>query len=355
MNEQRLAIIHTLLHQAGHLSEWKTLTPLSGDGSDRPFFRLDLSEQSLLAVFPSPTMGRARAEAHSTFLIGRHLWHSGVPVPEIKAYDQQSGAILFEDLGNRLLFHEVQSGEADRYQGLYQQAVTILADFQLGAKEGFQADWCWDTQHYDRELMITRESNYFAREFCLKYLGLPDLPIGLADEFSALAERISQCPASHLIHRDYQSRNLMVVEGKLKVIDFQGARFGPLAYDLASLLNDPYVTLSDGCKQGLVRHYLERAGTYISLDPDRFMLDYHHIALQRNLQVLGAYAFLVQERGKEFFRQYIDPALQRLLTLLANTLAGDYPVLYGLVDQIAGKRTQDASSALSEARSHTEV
>lgn len=334
INDQRLGAIRTLLRKAGHRPEWETLAPLSGDGSDRPFFRLGLGGQSYLAVFPSPTTPRARAEAHSTLLIGRHLWACGVPVPEIKAHDQESGAILFEDLGDRLLFHEARAGDEKSSKGLYRQAVTILADLQLGARAGFQAEWCWDTSHYDRELMISRESDYFAREFCHKFIGLPELPAGLARDFSALADRNSHSPASFLIHRDYQSRNLMVVEGRLRVIDFQGARFGPLAYDLASLLNDPYVTLSDGGKEELLTLYLQRASTHISLDPDRFMLDYHHIALQRNLQVLGAYAFLVQERGKEFFRQYIDPALHRLSTLLTTALAGDYPALSGLVDHI---------------------
>jgi len=327
-----------LLRQAGHGQAWDTLAALSGDGSDRPFFRIVLGEQSYLAAFPSPTLAKAQAEAHATYLIGSHLRQSGVPVPAIFAYDSDSGGILFEDLGNRLLFHEFHAGGEEAVYELYRQAVVILADFQLGARGGFLPEWCWDTPHYDRELMISRESNYFAGEFCGKFMGLPDLPAGLNEEFSKLAERIGQSPATYLIHRDYQSRNLMVVAGQLRVIDFQGARFGPLAYDLAALLNDPYVTLSEACKQQLIGHYLQWAGEYISLDHALFMEEYYHVALQRNLQVLGAYAFLVQERGKEFFRPYIAPALERLLTLLAATLAADYPVLYNLVGHIAALR-----------------
>lgn len=341
MDERQLAAIERLLRQAECGSSWDTLTPLAGDGSDRPFFRLVLGENSYLAVFPSPTVARAEAEAHSTYLIGSHLQQSGVPVPAIHAYDPDSGAVLFEDLGDCLLFHEFQAGGEAAVFDLYRQAVVILADFQLGARAGFRPEWCWDTPRYDRQLMISRESNYFAREFCGRYSGLPELPAGLHDEFSALASRISQCPADALIHRDYQSRNLMVLKGRLRVIDFQGARFGPLAYDLASLLNDPYVALTAACKQQLLGHYLQRLGAYISLDQVRFMEDYYHIALQRNLQVLGAYAFLVQERGKVFFKPYIAPALERLSILLAGTLAADYPVLYGLVSHIAALRREN--------------
>jgi hypothetical protein len=340
-NAQCLAILHTLLAQAGHPHGWETLTLLAGDGSDRPFFRLALSGQSYLAAFPSPTMDRAKAEANATYLIGKHLWQCGVPVPEILAHDPASGAILFEDLGDRLLFHEVKAAGEERVVALYRQAVTLLADLQLGAREGFRAEWCWDTPRYDRELMINRESNYFAREFCGRLMGMPTLPPGLPAEFAALADRISLCPASSLMHRDYQSRNLMVVGDRLRVIDFQGARFGPLAYDLASLLNDPYVAISPAAKEGLLALYLERANTYISLDPVAFMGEYYPIALQRNLQVLGAYAFLTLVRGKEFFRAYIDPALQRLSTLLASNLAADYPVLLDLVTQIAASRREE--------------
>ena len=339
-DRQTATILQKVLQLAGLGSGWQRLLPLSGDGSDRPFFRLVLGERSFLAALPSPSLAEARAEARAAYQIGRHLRQSGVPVPEIYAYDPDSGAILFEDLGDRLLFHEAEAGPTEALLALYRQAVVILADFQVQARVGFQAEWCWDTARYDRELMINRESNYFAREFCCNFMGLTELPAGLTEEFFALADRIGNCPASFLIHRDYQSRNLMVVDGRLRVIDFQGARLGPLAYDLAALLNDPYVTLPAEWQGELVDHYLQRAGRVISLDQGRFIEDYRHIALQRNLQVLGAYAFLVRERGKEFFRQYIDPALQRLLTLLATTVAADYPVLYGLVVRIAALRQE---------------
>lgn len=340
MDQKYRAIIDTLLRQAGIDSEPETYAPLAGDGSDRPFYRIICGNASYLAAFSSPTLVRARAEAHAAYMIGTHLAHVGVPVPRIFTYDQESGAILFEDLGDRLLFHAFHDGDADIFD-FFQQAVVVLADFQCLSREGFQSEWCWDSVFYDRELMITRESNYFSREFCRKFMGMNLLPDGLDQEFALLAERISQCPYNGIIHRDYQSRNLMVVNGKIRIIDYQGARFGPLAYDLASLLNDPYVLLDDETKQELIELYLHRAGSHISLDPIRFMDDYHQVALQRNLQVLGAYAFLTQERGKAFFRNYIDPALRRLFVLLAGTLAGDYPVLLDLVSRIVAERQND--------------
>lgn len=342
MSETHSTILHSLLRQAGIVPEEATQTPLSGDGSDRPFYRIRCGAASFLAALPSPTLERGRAEAHAAAMIGTHLARAGVPVPAILAYDRESGAILFEDLGARLLFHAFHAGSGG-IDDLYGQAVTRLADFQRAALDGFQPDWCWDTVRYDQALMISRESQYFAREFCGKFIGVQDLPAGLAEEFSALAERIAHCPVTGLMHRDYQSRNLMITEGEIRIIDYQGARFGPLAYDLASLLNDPYVSLGEESRRALLETYLLRLGSYISLDPARFIEDYQHIALQRNLQVLGAYAFLTRERGKPFFSNYIDPALRRLVALLAGTLAGEYPILQGLACRIAAAR-QDGTT-----------
>lgn len=340
MPKRPLPAIQRLLQQANHPPLWDELIPLAGDGSDRPFFRLVAGGVSWLAAFPSPTVPRAAAEAEATWLIGRHLWQRSVPVPETLAYDPESGGVLFEDLGHRLLYDELRQGGEAAVLPLYRQAVDILISFQVGARQGFQTQWCWDTPRYDRELMISREANYFAREFCQRWCALSPLPSGLDAEFAALAERVGRCPADFLLHRDYQSRNLMVVEGRLRVIDFQGARLGPLAYDLASLLNDPYVALSSEAKASLLAYYGGQLAAVIPLDLGRFLEDYPHVALQRNLQVLGAYAFLVRERGKGFFAPYITPALNHLVCLLSEELPADYPILTDLVNQLAAQQRQ---------------
>jgi len=345
MHQHTLAAIERLLQQANRPPLWDELIPLAGDGSDRPFFRLVVGACSWLAVFPSPTVPRAEEEAKACWLIGRHLWQRHIPVPEPLAYDPSSGGILFEDLGNRLFYNELREGGEAAALPLYRQALDILVDLQVKGREGFDDRWCWDTPRYDRELMINRESNYFVREFCQTWCGFSLLPSGLASEFAALAERVSRCPADFLLHRDYQSRNLMVVDGRLRVIDFQGARLGPLAYDLASLLNDPYASLSVEAKAALLDHYQGRLSAVLPFDQGRFLEDYPHVALQRNLQVLGAYAFLVRERGKEFFASYITPALHHLVILLSESLASAYPILTGLVSQLAAQERQGKTSS----------
>ena len=342
------ALVADLLRRSGLGKMEGALAALAGDGSDRPFFRFVAAGRALVAAFPSPTLPKAREEAEAAWRIGRHLARAGVPVPEPLAQDPASGLILFADLGDFLLLHVLaREGKSERAFALYQEAVEILARLQILAVDGFSDDWCWDTRRYDRQLMIERESNYFAREFCQGYLGMATLPAGLAADFASLAERVGACPAGYLLHRDYQSRNLMVTSDGLKVIDFQGARLGPLAYDLASLVNDPYAGLSYEWRRQLVEHYLRQAEGYIPLDQTRFMEDYPQVALQRNLQVLGAYAFLTRRRGKEFFRPYLAPALANLRGILEGMAAGEYPVLRRLV---AGIDTGALDTAPGEAR-----
>ena len=115
---------------------------------------------------------------------------------------------------------------------------------QVRGAVSFDPKWCWDTPQYDRMLMLERESGYFLQAFWQDLLGMEEPP-GLQEEFFELADRAARIPAGYFLHRDFQSRNIMIHGGEACIIDFQGGRLGPLAYDLASLLIDPYVALPD--------------------------------------------------------------------------------------------------------------
>ena len=123
----------------------------------------------------------------------------------------------------------------------------------------------------------------------------------------------------------------MVKEGKVRIIDFQGGRLGPLGYDLASLLHDPYVSLPQGVRESLLEEYLMVLRQYIAYDPAQFREEYFYLSLQRHLQALGAFAFLGGQRGKSFFLQFIRPALLSLQTLLLDKGKRRYPDLAGLI------------------------
>ncbi|MFV0438482.1 MAG: aminoglycoside phosphotransferase family protein [Desulfopila sp.] len=320
-------------------AELSSLTRLGGDGSNRGFWRLAWADgRSLLAIAPAGPERQWLREARAGYRIGRHLHGRGVPVPAISGYDPASGILLCEDLGTVHL-HDIavatdwnDQRSIARLRDLYYQAVKELAGMQCLARTGFDPGWCWDTPRYDRDLMLARESGYFLRACWQGLLG-QDVPEGLTAELTALAEAAAGAPADFFLHRDFQSRNIMVKDGQVRIIDYQGGRLGPLAYDLASLLLDPYAGLPQWLQEELYQQYLGQLQGYLEIDADSFARWYVALALQRNLQIVGAYAYLSSIAGKPFFRQYLAPALASLAGLARICDTPSLPILYQVVQR----------------------
>jgi aminoglycoside/choline kinase family phosphotransferase len=323
-------------------SEKVTLTPLTGDGSSRLFFKIRTGAAvSFCGVLPAiENTKQGRAEAQAAFYIGSHLKKRGLPVPAIHAFDPENGFILFEDLGETLLHDELESKKKkntgliwEQARKTYKEIIEILLYMQISGSVRFDRKWCWETQRYDKKLMLEKESGYFIQAFCRDMLGIKNFSAKLSDEFKEIAGRASRQPAVYFLHRDFQSRNLMVVDGEIKIIDFQGGRLGPLGYDLASLLIDPYAQIPETLQQELLDHYLENLCTY-GLDDLAFLKGYNSLALQRNLQILGAFAFLSNQKQKVFFKQFIMPATLSLQRLLTGPNGNFYPQLLKLTEKI---------------------
>jgi len=341
-NGQAEAIL-TFLREKGltAANEEAAVTPLSGDGSSRLFFAIASGTSSYFCILPNTSDSKkGMAEANAARNIGLHLKKRGIQVPEIHGFDPDSGLIVFENLGRTLLYDYVlkkkqESGGIFDQEliDIYKKIVENLLYMQISGSVRFDRKWCWDTQRYDKKLMLEKESGYFMQAFCTDFLAIKKYPAGLEDEFKKLAGRAARQPSVYFLHRDFQSRNLMVHGGEFKVIDFQGARLGPLGYDLASLLIDPYVGLPEELQQELLDHYLEHLCKY-GLDDQAFLKGYPNLALQRNLQILGAFAFLGFRQQKKFFRQFIKPAAKSLHRMLARDEAKDYPQLRKLSDMI---------------------
>ena len=154
----------------------------------------------------------------------------------------------------------------------------------------------------------------------------------LHQEFVQIANKAASGPAGFFLHRDFQSRNIMIKDGAVRIIDFQGGRLGPLGYDLASLLIDPYVSLSPEFQEALFDEYLCELLKWVKYDPLHFREEYMYLSMQRNLQILGAFAFLGKQRNKNFFLQFIPPALISMKTLLRKVNSGQYTILSQLID-----------------------
>jgi len=305
--------------------------PLHGDGSERAFYRAATQNGSLVVVWSPPEDDHFPNENDSYVYMGKHLGQRGIPVPQIYAYWRSEGLTLMEDLGSVHLQEAVWSAESEITR-LYHQAVELLLSMQVRATEDLDTHYCFDTPVYDPPFIARRELEYFSRSFLLGALGLDSDPYDLELEFSDLASRAGAGEGClFFLHRDFQSRNLMLKGDVLYIIDFQGARLGPPQYDLAALLLDPYVQLSGSIQQELLEAYSRRFNEVVGVSAGEFLEKYPHVALCRNLQVLAAFAFLTQIRLRSHFAQYILPAWQQLRRLLAAPPCSDYRGLTRLV------------------------
>ncbi|MDP2993458.1 MAG: phosphotransferase [Deltaproteobacteria bacterium] len=307
---------------------------IAGDGSNRPFYRLPGSKGSLIVVLPESKDPLHLKESEAYHYIGRHLAAKGIPTPVIYGYDRTTtGAIIMEDLGDVHLERAVREENDTRaMERWYLEAVEILINMQVRGAGGFDTRYCFDTPVYDRRLMLERESGYFVQAFLQGYLGLKITWDELSPDFERLADLAGEQPPTLFLHRDFQSRNLMVCKGRLRLIDFQGGRLGPPAYDLASLLFDPYVDLPDDMKEALFETYLRRMKIQQQINEEDFRHHFWYIALQRALQVLGAFGFLTRVKKKTFFEPYIPVAVKNLKNILDREIFTSFQKLRQIVN-----------------------
>ena len=313
---------------------------IAGDGSERSFYRVTGKEESwVIMVHERPPKDQRGVTENDSFLyIARHLREKGAPVPEVYDHDLKRGWFIMEDLGDRHLQAEVMSikGNRRRLIEIYQEIIDLLILIQIEGREGFDLSRTHNAP-YDQGFMLAWESEYFHFAFLNGYLGLTVPDEELSDELEDLAQRAAEAQSEYFLHRDFQSRNIMVMGRALGLLDFQGARLGPLQYDLASLLLDPYVKLESEVQEKLLTYYLEHIQKRIPLDHEEFQNEYLLVALHRNMQILGAFAFLSQGMGKEYFREYIPPAVKSLRALLGNQLFAPYKKLKRVVfEEIQG-------------------
>ena len=295
-----------------------SVDPLPGDGSHRLFWRVHApGETSFIAMANPPISEDRKRENNAYLMIGRHLRKKGVPLPVIHHYDLGEGWFIMEDLGSVNLQQRVLSGNDAR--PLYERVLHHLFRLQTLGSKGFDPAWCAQTERYDRTVMLKYESHYFRDAFVKGFLGYEGPLSGLETVFDHLAEKASRADGRFFMHRDFQARNIMVDDEKIGFIDWQGGRPGPPGYDLASLLLDPYVRLPEHLQQQIYETYLEILKNH---DPDLvapFERDYPYLAIQRNLQILGAFSFLSKVMKKTQFTAYIPHAFKTLGDLVRKT------------------------------------
>ncbi len=307
---------------------------LKGDGSQRQWYRLKTRQGSLIMVDHGIRQTRMTSEVDSFVQLGEHLYRQGVSVPRIYFYDTFCGLVFLEDLGDDHLQQAVKStDDPQTIIKLYQSVIDqIILMSRLGA-EKFNQTWTYQTPAYDQKLILEKECRYFQEAFLNGYLGYKTRFKDFEPEFILLADNALQDATIGFMHRDMQSRNIMLKDNSVYFIDFQGGRIGPIQYDLASLLIDPYVDLPQRMLNQLLDYSIKMLSATTSVEPDKFRTCYHYCALTRNLQILGAFAYLSKVTGKHYFEDYIPAALQTLRSNLLARGQDEFPALTATVEK----------------------
>jgi aminoglycoside/choline kinase family phosphotransferase len=241
--------------------------------------------------------------------VARLLGAMPVPVPRILAHSDATGIIALEDLGDVTLQAHVGAASPEAHAALYRQAVTFINTIQRRGRELASPEYVPYGIAFDVE-KLTWELQFFTKHFLEAYrgAGLTDsVRAALAHEYASIAEELASDPPV-LCHRDYHSRNLMLHEGSLHIIDFQDARMGPDTYDLASLLRDSYVDFNDQQVDALIAFFLAPRAAPETENRD-FRRRFDLMALQRNLKALGTFGFQTTSRGNTVYIQYIPRTL----------------------------------------------
>ncbi|MBR5055954.1 MAG: phosphotransferase, partial [Bacteroidales bacterium] len=214
--------------------EAETVAELPSSGSNRRYFRIGGPAGSLIAV-----EGTCVEENKAFIAISRHFRSKGLNVPQVFAVSEDSMIYLQEDLGDMMLFNYLAPArERGKYteeeKGVLLKAISYLPDLQFRGGEGLDYSVCYPQQEFDRR-MISFDQNYF--KYCfLKATGLEFSEIRLDEDFRRMADVLMRSMDDTFLYRDFQARNVMLVEGEPWFIDFQGGRKGPVYYDVASFL-----------------------------------------------------------------------------------------------------------------------
>lgn len=293
-------------------------------GSNRVYTReTDENGRSIIRV-----VGTNRDENRAFIYMARHFHRLGLPVPELYSVSKDGMSYTQEDLGDTLLFDKLDPT-------LLERAIRALAHIQVTGAQGFDWSVCFPVPSMD-ERSIRWDLNYF--KYCfLKGTKIEFSEPKLEDEFDAIVKVILAQPAETFLYRDFQSRNVMIRDGKPYFIDFQGGRRGPTQYDVASFLWQAKANFSPKLREQLIDAYMdELKHLQPNLAETSWRAALPHFVLFRTLQVLGAYGYRGYFERKQHFLESIPLALKNLHELfVANPdLQTQYPYLYALSNDL---------------------
>jgi N-acetylmuramate 1-kinase len=313
------------------------ITRASADASFRRYFRVRLAEPiivpaqneracTLIAMDAPPP----REDCRPYVAVAKLLHAAGVHAPSVLAMDLDQGFLLLSDLGTRTYLDALDAATAPT---LYGDASDALVRWQLASRSG-------PLRPYD-EALLRGELDLFPDWFVARHLGVtlsPPQSAVLERAFRAILDNNLAQPRV-FVHRDYHSRNLMVVEPNPGVLDFQDAVYGPVTYDLVSLLRDAYIDWDEEHQIDWAIRYWQKAraaGLPVGEDFGAFWRDFEWMGVQRQLKVLGIFARLFHRDGKDAYLKEMPRVMAYLRAACARYR--ELMPLLRLLDELAQRQ-----------------
>ena len=318
------------------------ILPIAASGSARKYFRIVTDKRTLIGTYSENT---EENEAFLTF--SKHFHELGLNVPEVFAVNGEKTCYLQSDFGDDNLFAHVQkaliaggpsTGSGTAYSEnvieLYKKALSHLVKLHVLGHKGLDYTKAYPTERFDRQAILD-DLNYFKYYFVKPHEEIDFNETRLGKDFEAFADFISQAPCDFFMYRDFQSRNIMVKDGELYFIDFQGGRKGPLNYDVVSLLYQVKAQIPQAVRDELIQYYKEELKQFVDPEEVKFDLYQPYFVYLRLLQVLGAYGFRGLIQKKSHFIESIPYALKELKTWNEKHPINDYPELQKVISQLS--------------------
>ena len=308
---------------------------LTGSASHRRYYRLTGPDgQTLIGV-----EGTDADENRAFLTIDRHFASKGINVPKVVAEDGL--CYLQEDLGSTVLYDALASGRASgNYSpdevALLRKTLAALPKIQVEGARGLDFSVCYPQPSFDAR-MVDFDLNYFKYDF-LKLSGLEFNEVFLQDDFDRLRADLLAEPSDTFLYRDFNARNVMLVDGEPYFIDFQGGRKGPVYYDVASFLWQARARYPEALREELLQTYLEALRAYGPVDEAHFRERLRLFILFRMLQVLGCYGYRGLWERNQAFIVSIPPALEIVKSLLPLK---DYPYLSEVLAKLSGDAPEE--------------
>ena len=317
-----------------------TMTQIGVGGSDRKYYRIRAGNKT--AVLMECAKDDPDYQRHLIYT--QFFKKYSVPVPELLGSDIGGPAhpifnkrgyvyVLFEDLGDISLYSWLKcEKEIQLIEDLYKRIIDIMVNLHTKVSDNVSDCLLLRSRVFDIE-HLRWETDYFIKRFVSGLRGI-EIPgqSKLYEEFAGLAARVDSFKKT-VMHRDFQSQNIMITKGDVpRIIDYQGARMGPPAYDLASLLWDPYSGMDGNKRERLLEYYIAGVIGHLgsAFDEDAFRATIIPCRLQRHMQALGAYGFLSSVKGRSYFLRYVPQALGYLKEEVEG-VRNEYPALFELI------------------------